>query len=82
VPAADGTMQAPHINVTVFMRGMLKQLRTRIYFPGERANAADPVLASVPANRRDTLIAQPVAAGRLQWNVVLQGEGETVFFDY
>jgi protocatechuate 3,4-dioxygenase alpha subunit len=82
VPAADGTMQAPHINVTVFMRGMLKQLRTRIYFPGERANVADPVLASVPAERRETLIAKPLGAGQLQWDVVLQGEGETVFFDY
>jgi protocatechuate 3,4-dioxygenase alpha subunit len=75
-------MQAPHINVTVFMRGMLKQLRTRIYFPGERANVADPVLASVPAERRETLIAKPLGAGQLQWDVVLQGERETVFFDY
>lgn len=82
VPAADGTMQAPHITVTVFMRGMLKQLRTRIYFPDERANATDPVLASVPEDRRETLIAKSVGAGQLQWNVVLQGEGETVFFDY
>ena len=82
MPAADGTMQAPHITVTVFMRGMLKQLRTRIYFPDERANATDPVLASVPEDRRETLIAKSVGAGQLQWNVVLQGEGETVFFDY
>jgi protocatechuate 3,4-dioxygenase alpha subunit len=82
VPAAGGTMQAPHISVTVFMRGMLKQLKTRIYFPGEAANAADPVLATVPAERRRTLIAKLVGEGQLQWNVVLQGEGETVFFDF
>jgi protocatechuate 3,4-dioxygenase alpha subunit len=82
VPAPDGRMQAPHINVTIFMRGMLKQLATRIYFPGEPANATDPVLAHVPAERRDTLIAKPIGERALQWNVVLQGEGETVFFEY
>ena len=83
VPGPDGTLQAPHINVTLFMRGMLKHLVTRIYFPDEPANAQDPVLASVPAARRGTLIAQPVAgnAHALAWNVRLQGEGETVFFD-
>jgi protocatechuate 3,4-dioxygenase alpha subunit len=82
VPAADGRMQAPHINVTIFMRGMLKQLNSRIYFPKEPANASDPVLASVPAERRDTLIARPIGDRLLQWNVVLQGDGETVFFEY
>ncbi len=84
VPAADGTLQAPHINVLILMRGMLKQLTTRVYFPGDAANADDPALQSVPAARRDTLIAQPVAgtAGALRWDVRLQGDGETVFFDY
>jgi protocatechuate 3,4-dioxygenase, alpha subunit len=82
VPAADGTMQAPHINVTIFMRGMLKQLTTRIYFPDETANETDPALARVPADRRGTLIAKPVGERALQWDVVLQGEGETVFFEY
>ena len=82
VPAADGGMQAPHINVTIFMRGMLKQLATRIYFPDEPANALDPVLRSVPAERRDTLIAKRTGNHALQWNVVLQGAGETVFFEY
>ena len=63
------------------MRGMLKQLITRIYFPDDPANADDAVLQSVPAERRDTLIAQPVAgqAGALKWDVRLQGEGETSF---
>ena len=82
VPAPDGSLQAPHINVTVFMRGILKQLKTRIYFPGEPANADDPVLSSVPADRRGTLIAKPAGEGRLQWDLVLQGERETVFFDF
>lgn len=84
VPAAGGGLQAPHINVTIFMRGMLKQLRSRIYFPGDPANADDPVLQRVTAVRRDTLIARPATdrAGTLEWNVVLQGAGETVFFDF
>lgn len=83
VPGAGGALQAPHINVTLFMRGMLRHLTTRIYFPGDAANADDTVLASVPAERRVTLIAVPVPgrADALEWNVRLQGEGETVFFD-
>jgi protocatechuate 3,4-dioxygenase alpha subunit len=65
------------------MRGVLKQLLTRIYFPGDPANAEDPVLSSVAAARRETLIAIPAAdrAGALRFDVVLQGAGETVFFD-
>lgn len=78
--AAEG--QAPHITVNVFARGLLKQLVTRIYFPGDRANDADPVLSLVPASRRATLIArQSAATGVLEWNVVLHGKDETVFFD-
>jgi protocatechuate 3,4-dioxygenase, alpha subunit len=82
VPAPAGGLQAPHVNVTLFMRGMLKQLKTRIYFPGERANESDPVLARVPAARRDTLIATVCGDRVLEWNVVLQGPAETVFFEY
>jgi len=82
VPAPGGGMQAPHINVLIFMRGMLRELRTRLYFPDEPANASDPVLARVPAQRRGTLIATPRGSGTLGWNVVLQGPDETVFFDY
>ena len=82
VPGPDGALQAPHLNVTIFMRGLLKHLLTRVYFPGE-ANDADPVLARVPADRRATLVATPgTAPGALEWNVVLQGDAETVFFDY
>ena len=77
-----GKEQAPHITVVIFMRGLLKQLTTRIYFPDDAANAADPVLNLVPAARRATLIATKSADGALQWNVNLQGANETVFFDY
>ena len=84
VPAHDGRLQAPHINVLILMRGMLKQLTTRIYFPSDRANADDAVLQSVPADRRGTLIAHPIGgnSSALKWDVRLQGEGETVFFEY
>jgi protocatechuate 3,4-dioxygenase, alpha subunit len=82
VPAPDGGMQAPHINVTIFMRGMLKHLKSRIYFQEDPANPADPVLSRVPADRRATLIAVSRGKASFEWNVVLQGPGETVFFDY
>ena len=83
VPGPEGALQAPHlIIVTIFMRGLLKQLQTRIYFPDDPANAADPVLNLVPAERRATLVARKRADGALEWNVVLQGRNETVFFDF
>jgi protocatechuate 3,4-dioxygenase alpha subunit len=82
VPGPDGKLQAPHLNVTVFMRGLLKQLSTRIYFPGDAANAQDPLLRLVPAARRGTLVARRKAKGLLEWNIVLQGKDETVFFDF
>lgn len=82
VPGPKGGEQAPHINVSVFARGVLKRLATRLYFPDEPGNADDPVLGLVPAERRSTLIARKTAtAGELEWNVILQGEEETVFFD-
>lgn len=83
VPGADGRPQAPHIAVNVFMRGQLKQLVSRIYFAGDPANAQDAVLSRVPAERRDTLVARPVAGkpGVLAWDVILQGPQETVFFE-
>jgi protocatechuate 3,4-dioxygenase, alpha subunit len=82
VPGPDGKMQAPHLSVTIFMRGLLKQLQTRVYFPDDPGNADDPVLNLVPAERRPTLIAKKRADGVLEWNVVLQGRDETVFFDF
>jgi protocatechuate 3,4-dioxygenase, alpha subunit len=82
VPGPEGKPQAPHLVVSIFMRGLLKQLLTRIYFPDEPANADDPVLGLVPAERRSTLIARRKGDGLLEWNIVLQGKGETVFFDF
>jgi protocatechuate 3,4-dioxygenase alpha subunit len=80
VPGLDGTLQAPHIDVSVFARGMLHRCVTRMYFADEaEANAADPVLLRVPEARRGTLIAQPTDDG-YRFDIRLQGEGETVFF--
>ena len=80
VPAPDGRVQAPHFNVTVFARGLLRHLVTRMYFPDEaEANAADPVLNLVEPARRETLIAKH-CDGVLHFDVRLQGERETVFF--
>jgi len=81
VPAPDGTLQAPHIAVSVFTRGLLRRLVTRIYFPDERSNAEDFALKLVEAGRRHTLIAKKLRDGRLEWNVLLRGQEETVFFD-
>lgn len=82
VPGPDGKPQAPHILAVIFMRGQLKQLVSRIYFPDEPANAGDAVLALVPKERRSTLIARKTGKpGVLEWNVILQGKDETVFFD-
>ena len=79
-PAPDGRVQAPHFNVTVFARGLLRHLVTRMYFPDETAaNAADPVLNLVEPARRETLIAKH-CDGVLHFDVRLQGERETVFF--
>ena len=84
VPDPDGKPQAPHILLVIFARGMLLQNYTRIYFEGEAANAADSVLAVVPADRRETLIAkreQSNGASIYRFDICLQGDGETVFFD-
>ncbi len=81
VPGPNGHLQAPHIDVTLFARGMLNRVVTRIYFADEeQANAADQVLATVPAARRNTLLAQPTQDG-YRFDIHLQGHGETVFFD-
>jgi protocatechuate 3,4-dioxygenase, alpha subunit len=80
VPGPGGTTQAPHIDVSLFARGMLNRCVTRIYFADEdQANAADPALARVPADRRQTLIAQPTEDG-YTLDIRIQGERETVFF--
>jgi protocatechuate 3,4-dioxygenase alpha subunit len=81
VAGPDGTRQAPHILVSVFARGLLDRLVTRIYFPDEgEANAGDPVLALVPdPAARSTLVAAADGDG-LRFDIHLQGERETVFF--
>ena len=79
-PGALGDGQAPHIDVTVLARGLLDRVVTRIYFPDEaEANAADPLLSSLPPDRVATLVAEPVGEGELRFDIRLQGEGETVF---
>jgi protocatechuate 3,4-dioxygenase, alpha subunit len=82
VPAEHG-LQAPHLNVSIFARGLLHRLATRIYFEGEPSNAECPVLAMVPDERRPTLFARPdpYHAGNWRFEIRLSGIGETVFFD-
>ena len=83
VPGNNSTWQAPHLNVSVFARGIMKRLATRIYFAGDAANLQDPTLALVPSERRDTLMAQPDPQADSDWrfDIHLCGERETVFFD-
>lgn len=81
VPDADGQVGAPYVSLAVFARGLLKPVWTRIYFADEpEANAADRLLGSIDASRRDTLLAQPDGDG-YAFDIRLQGERETVFFD-
>ena len=82
VPATGGALQAPHLNVVIFMRGSLRHLVTRLYFPDEPANADDPVLQSVPADRRATLVARAAAGKRRSSGTCFcRATDETVFFD-
>jgi protocatechuate 3,4-dioxygenase, alpha subunit len=76
VPDADDGLQAPHLSVLVFARGLLKPLRTRMYFPDEDANADDLVLRSLPEEERDRLVARP----GLRFDIGLQGPAQTPFF--
>ena len=81
IPDRAGVLQAPYIAVTLMARGMLNRVVTRIYFADEaRANASDPVLARVPAARRETLLAARDGDGGYRFDIRLQGPGETVFF--
>lgn len=80
IRGANGRIQAPHLELTVFARGLLRHLATRIYFPDEpAANDEDPVLELVDPDRRATLIAR-ADGDVLHFDVRLQGAGETVFF--
>ncbi len=84
VPFDGERLQAPHICVTVFSRGLLNHVVTRLYFEDEPANASDPVLQCVPGERRATLLARREPAGSVviyRFDIVLQGANETVFFN-
>jgi protocatechuate 3,4-dioxygenase alpha subunit len=85
VPGRGNSLQAPHINVALFARGLLKHLYTRIYFADEAANAADPLLSSIDDRAvRDTLVAKRTGGGNpapYRFDIIMQGEGETVFLD-
>jgi protocatechuate 3,4-dioxygenase, alpha subunit len=80
-PGKVDAEQAPHLNVIVSMRGMLLHAFTRIYFSDEPANATDKVLRMVPADRRGTLIASHQGGNVYQFDIHMQGDEETVFFD-
>jgi len=87
VPGRGGELQAPHVSIAVFARGLLNHLFTRMYFPDEPSNDTDPTLFCVPAHRRATLIARAtspsddtVGARVFRFDIVLQGSDETVFF--
>jgi protocatechuate 3,4-dioxygenase, alpha subunit len=82
LPTPEGDIEAPHLDVSVFARGLLDRVVTRMYFPDELAvNAADPVLCSVDLARRATLVAVAEPEGHLRFDIWLQGTRETVFFD-
>jgi protocatechuate 3,4-dioxygenase, alpha subunit len=85
VPGRGNALQAPHINVALFARGLLKHLYTRIYFADEAANAADPLLSALDdAAARNTLLARPAGGGNpllYHFDIVMQGANETVFLD-
>lgn len=85
VPASgrgrDNRVQAPHVAIAIFARGLLKQLVTRLYFAGEALNDQDPILSAIAPARRGTLIAQPDGTGTWRLDIRLQGDAETVFLE-
>ncbi|MEO8451328.1 MAG: protocatechuate 3,4-dioxygenase subunit alpha [Gemmatimonadota bacterium] len=81
VPGPEGRVQAPHVLIGILARGVLTRFVTRVYFPDEPANALDPILAQVPAERRPTLIAAATGENRYRFDIRIQGDRETVFFD-
>lgn len=84
VPGPEGQLQAPHVNVLVFLRGLLTHLVTRLYFADESANESDPVLCSIDPERRQTLIARREESLDLpcyRFDIHLQGDRETIFFN-
>jgi protocatechuate 3,4-dioxygenase alpha subunit len=82
VPGPGNTLQAPHVAIGIFGRGLLKRLTTRLYFAGDPANEEDPILALVPPARRPTLLAARSADTGWRFDIHLQGASETVFFAF
>jgi protocatechuate 3,4-dioxygenase, alpha subunit len=81
VPSPEGGLQAPHILVSVFARGLLKRVATRVYFPDEaEANEADPVLSSVEDQAQRSALVATAENGGLRFDIHLQGESQTAFF--
>jgi protocatechuate 3,4-dioxygenase, alpha subunit len=76
-----GGWQAPHINLCLFARGLLRQVYTRVYLADEPGLDADPIIGLVPQARRPTLLARRAEDGTWSFDITLQGENETVFFD-
>jgi protocatechuate 3,4-dioxygenase, alpha subunit len=81
VPGPGDALQAPHLLLGILARGVLTRLVTRVYFDDEPSTVDDSILALVPPERRATLIAKRVSEDRYRFDLVLQGDGETVFFD-
>lgn len=82
VPGPGNTWQAPHLALTIFARGILSRLTTRVYFAGDPRNASDPVLGLIDEpSRRATLLAIAEAPGTWRLDIRLQGPGETVFLE-
>ena len=81
VPGPGNSLQAPHLALSVFGRGLIKRLATRLYFADGAGNDVDPILSAVPAARRGTLVAQRKDDGSWWLDIVLKGDNETVFFD-
>jgi len=81
VPGPGNSLQAPHITLAVFARGLMNHVTTRAYFAAEPLNEADPILALVPEARRPTMLARETAPGVWTLDIRLQGANETVFLD-
>lgn len=82
VPGKGNAWQAPHISLSVYASGLLKRVTTRIYFPDETTNNDDPVLSGIDdVAVQSTLVARRVAESQFEFNVILQGERETAFFE-
>ncbi len=81
VKGRGNATQAPHVTLSIFARGLMNHVSTRLYFSGEALNETDPVLAQVPSARRGTLLARQTAPGVWSLDIRLQGEGETVFLE-